>query len=1628
MLNGKKLNKIVTLILAISILASSLSGIGIIAGASNTAKAMYYEVGVKGEGDVVSSSSSSYYGRMIFRFGGISNNNKHYVLSFDMKTEKGGVPWLFRWNAVKGNSSANHDVEPARVEGNRYFFYLDVNSTTAAGSDGILLFTMFMAEKSAGCVSNFELYETDSSYVKTGTENLADTYGDFTKWNKGNYTTKGDGYLELTDLMKNASGRVDTVASDYFDKKDAKMMYYKAASGEGRVIFRFPSNSSSTSNFCYKLSFDLKTTVGTAPTKFWGQDGKSEYVELVSVVGTKYTFNVKVPKINNSYANAFSMFFPAGSEGYISNIEMYRCDANFENVKSYNYAAVYGDFSVWTKEAQSDIKYVGSLQLAQNMDSETGKTEAIPADFFTKPIIQKKLQAMYYEVGVNGDTDVIDGSKYRGRMIFAIGGISNNNKHYVLSFDMKTTKGGVPWLFRWNAVKGNSAANHDVEPARVEGNRYFFYLYVNATTADGSDGILLFNMYFAQKSAGYISNFEMYEADSDYNVTGTENLADTFGDFKKWDKGSYSSGDGTLSLKELMKNDSGKVEEVTEDFFEVKDAKMLHYKTTSDGEGRMSFRFPTDSSASANFCYKLSFNLKTVSGDAPTKFWGHNGKSELVKKIDIDGTKYTINLEIPKIQNGYATDFSIFLPKNSEGYITNFEMYRCDSNFENTQSYNHAAAYGNFNVWTKDAQPEGRFVGSLNLIQNMDNVTGELTTIPDGFFDPVIDNTKPKAMYYEVGAKGSADIVDSASSKNFGRMRFKFAKLNKNTNYVLSFDMKTTVGAVPYRFWWSADAGWSSNSVLPVKVEGNRYTFNISLNSSTIKDGGYSAGNGLLIFNMFFAEKSAGYISNFELYQADGDFKITGTENLAAKFGDFKDWFKGKYGSGDGALELENLMNNITGRVDEVDADLFENKPAKMMKYKTSSTGEGRIAFRFPTDGESNTYYRLTFDLRTTVGDAPTKFWGHFGKDFYIEETSVNGTKYTFDFTVPKVSDGSDTDFSIFFPAGSEGYISNINMRLCNEYYENASVYNHAAAYGDFSVWTKETQPETAYVGSLNIIENMDDITGTLEDIPDGFFYLSGSEEDKEDVVAGEKRMIYYQGSNSDVQFHFPDVGADIKNYQLSFSIRDISYTPEVKGEGLEEIVSGNRWYQFYVLDGENKKNYVFPAEIDGDKYIFNLEFKGELRFGIFLRSKSGGQKGYISNMEMYETNKDGKITGTENIAAIYGDFSNWTRKMYAKGQPGGIIGKGKTGRLAEIPANYFVKAPEPVQKEKAAMILGTVKAGEFGQWVELDPNETYVFSAYFKKIVDTGISMSIRYNTGSSGTGRESILQTDATTVIDENTFFCTREFKVPSNAHVFENGKVRVFVMFHEGGLGSLAYIYKPSLVKKNEPDKQLFTNADFSQGLYGWRTAGLDEGVVRGGEFLSTVPTTVTTDGTTKTGGIVVVDYEDYFFLRDDNDSYFNEIGWAEGAVAPGKLIGSLVDIDGNALSNAKIVLSGKTKLTTKTDAEGNFAFNMIPVGKYELSVQLENGKKIVFGEEIEITEASSFVLNLEYNSFDDLMDFDFEETVTDESDKKPETSKDSEGSGNTIVLIVVISVVLISASILCIYLFKKRKVSK
>ncbi len=138
--------------------------------------------------------------------------------------------------------------------------------------------------------------------------------------------------------------------------------------------------------------------------------------------------------------------------------------------------------------------------------------------------------------------------------------------------------------------------------------------------------------------------------------------------------------------------------------------------------------------------------------------------------------------------------------------------------------------------------------------------------------------------------------------------------------------------------------------------------------------------------------------------------------------------------------------------------------------------------------------------------------------------------------------------------------------------------------------------------------------------------------------------------------------------------------------------------------------------------------------------------------------------------------------------------------------------------------VKGQKKIGYFGQWLDLDPNETYVYSYDVHVASDLGDTMvmpTLQYaNEGSNpydffyfeDYNRDKVKQTFSGT------------FNIPADALKQLDGKVAVRIGFTTGVEGAEAYIHNMKVYKQSdETQTNLFQNADFSRALYGWMANG-------------------------------------------------------------------------------------------------------------------------------------------------------------------------------------------------------------
>ena len=156
----------------------------------------------------------------------------------------------------------------------------------------------------------------------------------------------------------------------------------------------------------------------------------------------------------------------------------------------------------------------------------------------------------------------------------------------------------------------------------------------------------------------------------------------------------------------------------------------------------------------------------------------------------------------------------------------------------------------------------------------------------------------------------------------------------------------------------------------------------------------------------------------------------------------------------------------------------------------------------------------------------------------------------------------------------------------------------------------------------------------------------------------------------------------------------------------------------------------------------------------------------------------------------------------------------------------------------------------KFGQIVELDPNKTYMYEVSYKYEVQNGSMPFMRYFDGTTYQNFTNYISETQ----DENYYRAVYEFKVPKEAQIQANGKVKMQVGITCGMLGADAYFGDFLLYDKADKAKNnIFINADFALGLYGWTSNGYNNLAIS--DYVMT----------TIQGDVELVKKEDDFFKR-------------------------------------------------------------------------------------------------------------------------------------------------------------------
>lgn len=427
------------------------------------------------------------------------------------------------------------------------------------------------------------------------------------------------------------------------------------------------------------------------------------------------------------------------------------------------------------------------------------------------------------------------------------------------------------------------------------------------------------------------------------------------------------------------------------------------------------------------------------------------------------------------------------------------------------------------------------------------------------------------------------------------------------------------------------------------------------------------------------------------------------------------------------------------------------------------------------------------------------------------------------------------------------------------------------------------------------------------------------------------------------------------------------------------------------TLLGEKETNIYGKLSKESVHLELLAQGSNPTKLDAILACNSENREYHVVAVTCYDSQPELQTAGTAGMS-----YSNSVKKF--------AIEKFSYLKSEAIPEKPAV--PEDLDQDYMAYFTGTVAAGNFGQWVELEPNKVYVYSVRMKKVLDSGgFAIRVQYNPSAFGHMYKDF--DPISRVSDLNACLETLEFKAPSNAQILPNGKARIKIVVHEGGLSSTGYATDFKVYEKDDPNQtNLLVNPSFKKGFYGWSGHGY---YIQGAE----------TGGVMQTlgsGEVLLVPYDELAFVRDDSDAYFDDGDWAlkyenisyESEAESGVIKGYLKNASGKPIGGATVVLR-PGDFEAVTDKKGYFVFDNLPDESYYLSVLMKDGTECEFDELLYITEGSVLELDLTYDGDASLI----------KADGLPSTGDSEMMKFNVIVSIFALSVMS------CRLFYKKKK---
>ncbi len=1118
------------------------------------------------------------------------------------------------------------------------------------------------------------------------------------------------------------------------------------------------------------------------------------------------------------------------------------------------------------------------------------------------------------------------------------------------------------------AAKDNSRSDISVNPtliSKTDKGRYDLYKYSVKIPADTTKAYI--GLSFETGKSGYVFDFSLEKSGDNTHTNLYKNGSfNPYLDSWVWGTDANFVSTGTGKNKTEFANISETLQLKVLTFDETKFPKNKRPKADKDQmlyiNAKTSDSLMTKVDLVPGDSYNLSFGL-TNNAECSVVAFDKNGENlsigQQLTKTDISGrySTYSYTFTIPSTLNkdessNTATVMIGFLfAENIEGYIFNVSLQKSDDDQHNEITLNGDFKYG-LDYWGFGS--ETWFIeGKKGLGETKYDGTDAKLEVSD--YDETkftLKSIQDKMLYFN--AKSSEVFITRLALVPGETYNFTFAMTNNVTDFsvLAKNDSRSTVAV-----------GVEAKSPV-VYDKYNVYTYSLTIPSNMTTDAG--GGKALVFVGLAFLNRCEGYLISAQLENADdathtnlitnNDFKA-GLNNWSWGYNWFVNFPSQK---GFGHFFFEDTSAKLQVMNYDESKFLLE-APKKQMLYFNGKNKDPFVSRLGLIPGEK---YKISFSLTNNVVDFSVVATNDSRNELSINSKEESKdikdkyTNYTYSFTVPS---GMNADagggkalvfIGLSFPVGTEGYLFDLSIEKDGDTQHTELLANGKFKSGlDYWAWGytwfidfpgQKGKGFSKYDGTDAKLEVMD--------FDESKFTLKAPEKPKD-------KMLYFKNETSGPLSQRVVVEKGTK-YYYSFYVSKNVVGAKISAKTNDSPARNSMSINANLLEKKDEGKHTYYKYEFTIPETFKTEPEKTTNFAFVGVSFITGYDGYFYNPKLVRADDETEKQILKNADFKSGlDYWDWDYSWFIDFP--GQLGLGKTEyttkskdelKVMDFDESVFsTEIPDiPISNHRMLYFRNGANPSLFALRVASKPGSTYVLT--YSTFCTDDVNISVATDGDRNGISTKAQLVGDPVEHGNYTTY--TYKFTLP-NTYSQEEKFIFVGVKIPYYAEG---YIFDMSCYLADDKDKtELFTNPGFMKDLDGW-IWGWDAWFGLGGNWQ---PSGMT-KWTNGIGLIKVMDYDSTKFdeliadINKDDGVWWTKEDYDQNNannnmdLGSAVLKGSFKDNKNNPIVNRKMILrSDEHSYNVYTDKSGNFAFNNIIPGIYELFSLDDNGNEVSTG---------------------------------------------------------------------------------